>query len=402
MSILRLALPALAVAGAAIAQNSCSSSKINIQNSGDAEELANCQTIRGDVIIADTVTGDISLNGVSQIQGDLTCDGCANLTSLEADSLTRIGGDFLLNGLTSVGNLNFPSIQEVGSINWIALGPGLSSLSFGDTGVTKADSVKIDNTYLTALDGINLEQVDEFEIVNNNFLTKVEVQLYNVTKALTLSSNGLNLSASFPNLEWAFNMTFRNVSEIEFPSLARVNGSLGFVEGFYSSISAPNLTRLNSGSLTFVDNKDLTKLSFPQLSFIGGGFTIANNTKLDSIMGFPKVKTVNGAVDFNGNFTEASLPALSVVQGGFNAQSSEVIEGDDGPCTDFQDQKDQGIIRGRFVCKGEQEKPGSAGTTPTSSGSSPTNSGAAGQVTANALDVMGFSSIVAALLHLLL
>ena len=217
--------------------------------------------------------------------------------------MTIIDENFELNGLTILSNLNFGSLSSVKRIQWTAL-PALDELSF-TTEVTKADEISITNTNLKSLDGINLEQVRIFDVTNNLYLSKMELQLGNITQQLTLQANSRDLVVSFPNLQWAYNMTFRNCSEVKLPSLASVNGSMGFVDNYFESFSAPNLTKTGpGGSLVFVSNSRLTNISIPRLESIGGTYQIANNTKLDTVDGFPILKSVGGAIDFRGTFTE--------------------------------------------------------------------------------------------------
>jgi hypothetical protein len=206
-----------------------------------------------------------------------------------------------LTSLTVLSTLSFPELTSVGSIDWTAL-PALQELTF-TTGVSTADSVTISNTQLNTLDGINLDQVTTFDINNNNYLKTISTQVGNITGSLNIEANGKNLTVDFPNLEWAYNMTFRNCSNILLPSLSTVNGSLGFYENYMSIVSAPNLTS-TGGSLAFVANPDLTNISMPLLTTVGGGFQIANNSALMIINGFEELKTVAGALDFTGNFTE--------------------------------------------------------------------------------------------------
>ncbi|KAI9796901.1 MAG: hypothetical protein M1835_002742 [Candelina submexicana] len=390
MSImLKLFLPALALAGSAAAQ--CSTATATIQNSGDASALATCTTFSGDIAIATQASGTIALNGISRLNGNLLVDGAANLTSLSADSLTSISKQFLLNRDYLLSTLNFPQLSQVGSISWSAL-PALQQLSF-TTGVQKASEVLITNTFLTSLDGINLQVVDRFDINNNQYLKSVNVQLGNITQSLNIEANGKGLTAQFPNLQWAYNMTFRNVSDVMVPSLASVNGSMGFIGNYFTSFAAPNLT-LVGGSLSFSDNTMLNNISLPQLQTINGAFQISKNPELQKIDGTPKVKVVGGALDFSGNFTDVSLPALNDVRGGFNMQSSGDIT---NACSAFKKNQDNSVIKGTYVCSGKQAKPGTAGTTPTSSGGGSSPTGAAGHFAVNVPIVMGLSSILAGL-----
>ena len=265
--------------------------------------MSGCQTISGDIVIAEQTAGEIQLGDIQHIQGSLICQKAVNLTGLSARGLSVIDKDFNLDGLTILSTLNFPALSQVGSITWTAL-PGLQELSFTSQ-VKKASSVLVQNTILKSLDGINLEQVDKFNINNNQYLTKIELQLGNITQALNIQANSRDLVVSFPNLEWAYNMTFRNCSSVNLPSLASVNGSMGFFDNSFQSFSAPNLTQTgDKGSLVFVSNTQLTNISIPMLTTIGGTYEIQNNTNLKVIDGFQKLSTVGGAIDFSGNFTK--------------------------------------------------------------------------------------------------
>ena len=278
----------------------CDGPTTTIQNSGDAQALSLCETIKGDVVIASTASAAIALDGVQQITGDLTCQNAGQLTELSADQLGTIGGRFYLNNLTILSTLAFSSLDNVHEIYWVGL-PALQGLNFPQ-GVSKAQNVLISNTQLNTLSGIELETVGNFDIDNNPYLSTVNVnQITTITGSLTVSANYKNLEIVFDNLEEANNMTFRNVSSVIMPSLSQVNGSLGFYSDTFQSFSAPNLTA-TGGGLAFVDSPNLSNISMPILTEIGGGFLIANNTNLKSIDGFPELQTVVGALDFAGTF----------------------------------------------------------------------------------------------------
>jgi len=238
---------------------------------------------------------------VQTITGDLIVSNASSITDIGADSLETIKGTFQLDQVQILSALSFPQLTTVGEILWNAL-PNLQQLTF-TTGVQMASTVNIQNTELNSLNGINVKTVDIFYIANNRYLGDITMQLANVNTSLILEANNPAMNVSFPNLISAFNMTFRNCSSVDTPSLASLNGSMGFFGNDILSYTAPNLTEVG-GSLSFVSNTKLTNISLPQLTQLGGGFQISNNTELKTIDGFPKLKTIVGALDFNGNFTE--------------------------------------------------------------------------------------------------
>ena len=279
----------------------CSGPSIKIASTSDAQQIQDCQTYEGDVIIDPSASGQIAINGVQQITGDLSCNNATQLTAITSDQLNSIGGAFSLTGLTILSTLEFDSLTGVNRINWVGL-PALQSLNF-EQGVSRSNQVYISNTQLNNINGIELTAVGSIDINNNPYLTSVNVNdLSNVTTSLSFSANGRDLEISFPNLESAANLTFRNVSKIQMPSLSTVAGSMGFYSDSFQSFSAPNLTQ-TGGTLAFVDSPNLASVSFPLLTEIGGGFLIANNTDLTAITGFPKLKTIVGALDFAGTFS---------------------------------------------------------------------------------------------------
>ncbi|KAF4312912.1 hypothetical protein GTA08_BOTSDO01114 [Botryosphaeria dothidea] len=391
--IAKYALPVIAAAAGANAACSASATT-TIQNSGDATAIASCSTFSGSIAIATEAAGDISLNSVQEITGTLIANNATGLTGLSADSLEKIG-TFELTQLTVLQTLNFPKLAEVDKIDWTSL-PALSQLSF-TSGVKQAGSVNIQNTFLSSLDGIDLEEVDTFFIANNNYLQDITVQFKNINEALTLSANGDKLKAEFPNLEWAFNMTFRNVSTISTPSLATLNGSLGFYGDKIESYEAANLTQVG-GSLSFVGNGNLKNISLDALEKVSGGFQIADNPNLGGNVSFPALKSVGGALDFSGNFSSVALENLDDVRGAFNIQSSENI---DDTCSHFKSLSgNSNVIKGKYQCAGSQANPGGADSTPTStgSGSSSTSSGAAGHLDVTNAAGLGAAGILAAML----
>ena len=240
---------------------------------------------------------------VKKITGNLTVTDAISLSSLRFDSLQSIGG-FELGGLTVMSELSFPALSQCNQLNFTSL-PALQNLDFGN-GITRAQSILITNTGLSTLDGIsNLEAVDTFNVNNNPALQNISLQVTDIKNSLDIEANDgyiSGLSTSFPMLETATNMTFRNCSSISLPALSNVTENLGFYGNAFTSFAAPNLT--SAGGLVFVDNTELTNISLPKLTAINGTYQIANNTQLIKVDGFTKLSVVTGALDFSGNFTE--------------------------------------------------------------------------------------------------
>jgi hypothetical protein len=393
MSFIRYALPALAAVGAA--QASCSTSAtLTVQNAGDASALATCTTFSGSLAVATGTSDSINFPNVKVLTGDLTIANAPNITNLGADSLQSIGGSFDVNNCQILSSLSFPQLTSTGELSLQAL-PNLNVLGF-TSNVKTATTLNIQNTFLQTLDGINLQKVNSIYVANNRLLQDISFQVDIISQSLILESNGDQLTASFPNLLSASNLTFRNCPSVSIPSLANVTGSLGFYENSFASLAAPNLTSVGQ-TLAINTNTALTNISMPILKTIGGGFQVQNNTLL-KVATFPALQTIGGALDFYGTFTSVTLAALKDNRGAFNLQSTEDIS---ASCTTFKaEQGANSVIKGKYVCAGSQSTPGNINSSPTGSGSSTTKKAAAANVIPNTA-IGGLLGVVAAVFGLL-
>ncbi|KAI3191078.1 hypothetical protein CBS147311_9547 [Penicillium roqueforti] len=378
------------------AATSCGDTKVSTQS--DADAVNTCTTIKGDITIDKSYSGDLTLSGIEKITGGLICSGGQNVSSISASSLTSIGKAFDLEGLTTLTLLDFAELDSVGSINWEAL-PKLQSLSFAK-GVTQAGDVSIANTGLTDLTGITLKTVGTFSIQNNRDLKTININnLMNATDLISFSGNYDTLEVDLPNLGTGTNMTFQNISSVSLPSLEKLTGQLGFWGTKFETFSAPNLTQ--TGDLIFKDNTKLSNISMPVLKTVDGGFTIARDDKLSTIS-LPMLQRVNGAIDFSGTFNKLSLGALKDVEGSFNMQSTR----GNFSCDDLRKLKSDDVIKGTFKCDATNANAttstGTSGSSTSSSSttSAATSSGAAFMTGAN-VPVVGIAAVFGALAQLL-
>ncbi|KAF2430736.1 GPI-anchored cell wall organization protein Ecm33 [Tothia fuscella] len=391
--MLRYALPVLAAIGAAQAQCSAAAT-LTVQNAPDASALASCTTFSGSIAIATGTSDLINIPNVRQITGDLVIQNAPNATSIGADSLEKVGGDFTVNNCQVLSSLSFPQLVDVGDLSLQAL-PNLNMLGF-TTNIGSAKSLNIQNTRLSTLDGINLQKVNSIYVANNRLLQEISFQVSAIPQNMILESNGDRLSASFPNLQTASNLTFRTCPTVLIPSLRNVTGSLGFYENTFTSIFAPNLTGIG-GTLAINTNNQLTNVSLPVLRIVNGGFQVQNNSKLTGAS-FPKLETIAGALDFYGSFDSVTLPALKDNRGAFNLQSTGDVTKD---CATFKAiQGPNNVIKGKYVCQGKVTNPGNIGSTPTS-GQDPTKKSDANAFNPNTAYYSGFAGVLAAMFGLL-
>ncbi|QHS71641.1 Ecm33p [Saccharomyces paradoxus] len=344
LTVALLSASALAANSSTSIPSSCSiGTEATATAQADLDKISGCNTIVGNL----TITGDLgsaALASIQEIDGSLTIFNATSLSSFSADSIKKITGDLNLKELTILTSASFGSLQEVDSINMVTL-PAISTFS---TDLQNANNIIVSDTTLESVEGFStLKKVNVFNINNNRYLNSFQSSLQSVSDSLQFSSNGDNTTLTFDDLVWANNITLRDVNSISFGSLQTVNASLGFINNTLPSLNLTQLSKVGQ-SLSIVSNDELSKAAFSNLTAIGGGFIIANNTQLKVIDGFNKVQTVGGAIEVTGNFSTLDLSSLKSVRGGANFDSSS----SNFSCNALKKLQSNGAIQGdSFVCK---------------------------------------------------
>jgi hypothetical protein len=356
-----------------------------------------CTVVKGDIIIDKKVAGAVVINGPEQIQGNFVAKNGGDIISISSTSIESIDGNFQLENLEALSNLEFSSLKSLDGLSFIKL-PRLGELNFGTEGVTKIKSIRITDTFISDLSGLSVATVESFQIDNNRKMNAFRSDLVNITSELKIFDNGNDaMEIIMDKLELAAEIQISSARNFSVPLLKEVTKSLKLnANPSLEFFSAPNLTIVEE-TLSLVDMKKLTNVSFPMLEEIGGGFTIQNNTKLESIDDFPKLEKVTGAMALRGSFEKVKLPKLDQVSGSVVVSSTTDIE---EFCKYFDDLKDDGKIDGTKKCtfnnknanKGEDGGEESDGSG--SSSSSEEDDSAAGSVSIN-MAVLALAGVAA-------
>ncbi len=313
-----------------------------------------CTNILGDVLIDETVNGDItnvdSLSQLVAVSGNLSISNNPGLTNLYGLlSLTSVNGllgfhacDALLslNGLqalTAVGSLGISSMDGLIDMN------GLNNLSnignfleiVGNEGLVDLDGLQAvtnipgsvliwDNDALTSLNGLNglVTVGSTFFLHGNptlsslsglNSLTTVNGYLRIYSCPVT-SLNGLN------SLEYIANeLDLSNTSISDFSGL----DSLQYIQSLYLGFN-PLLNSLEdglfqidslNGGLSIHDCPSLINLDgLDSLKQIGGSLLLSKNTSLSNLSGLDQLIHIGEDLDLNHNTLLASLNGLNSLE----------------------------------------------------------------------------------------
>jgi len=368
----------------------CSDPTATIRSPADATAIAKCGDIDGSILISKDYSGPVDLGALQQIGGDLTAQDNGNITSLTANFLQSIGGALSLKNLIGLSSLNLQRLSSVDKIEWVTL-TLLTGATLGTPGITKASSVLVADTRIKNLNGINVDNLSFLNLNNNKEIVTFNSNIKTISDQVIIDANGLKMQMSLPNLKWAANMTISNVTTFSAPSLATVNGSLSFGSNYFTSLTFPNLTSLEEGTLSIVSNPQLQNLTFPALTKIGGGFIVANNTGLGGIGGFSKLEDIGGAIALRGSFKDFSFPALDNVRGAAEITSTEDIK---SSCDKFQSDKGNDV-QGGVTCTAENASANNdtgEGSTGGASGSN-TGSSAGVSISANMATLLGLGAV---------
>ncbi|KOS21572.1 Meiotic expression up-regulated protein 10 [Escovopsis weberi] len=351
-----------------------------------------CDVVDANIRVDPAVNGDLVIEGPKQIKGDLIIANATSLISISSNSINSIQGTFSMINLELLSSLNLASLNSLSGLTLTKL-PQLSSLSFSPSGITKANDILIQDTFLSNLDGLNIVEVDSFVVTNNRKLTKIDSGLTNITSLLAVNNNGPQMSITMSRLQSAAEIQLSNIQTFVVPVLGRVLDSLKFDQNPDLKIfTADNLTTIGE-SMTFINNKMLTNVSFPVLTRVGD-FTIQNNTALEILNGYPKLETITGGAIVGGSFKEVELPQLKDVKGGMTVTSTTDIA---DFCQFFDDLKSHGAIQGSEKCTSNNAKAnegGEGGTTghgSSGSGNSTSGSSAVGSSASQMALVLGLT-----------
>lgn len=171
-----------------------------------------------------------------------------------------------------------------------------------DSGITHALTIRIDETALSSLDGINPDELETLYITSNPDLVDVRMQsLKSSSIGIIIASENKDTHVALPNLESAMYIELHGIGNITLPSLKSVPGSIMLQANNMERIELPVTTV--GADLWVTRNEDLKELVLPELATVTRSFKIADNPLLKALS-FDKLKTVGARLDFSGNLTK--------------------------------------------------------------------------------------------------
>jgi len=311
-----------------------------ISSSSQATGLSQCGSFDGDIRLASSVNGSVSLDGIVTITGDLTVAYGSDIGSLSASELVTIGDTLSISNTDLLTSLNLPSLKNVDTID-IDGAPNLTEFK-STNGISNVTSVQLIETGLGDIDWVKAINLSRLEVTQNSVLNDISLPVVNGLGSFTFARNGPTLKLSLSNLKAAYNLTFSHVQEISLPSLESVTYSVGFIANDLKGLAIEKLAKLDD--LMIWNNTALSQLDLRSLTNVSGDIVTNGNSALETLS-LPNLARVRGDIALNGSYTDISMPSLVDVQGNVVIRSSANLD-----CSSLEHYDQSDVFKAQFNC----------------------------------------------------
>lgn len=268
--------------------------------------------IDGSFRVWDSMMTALNVSGIVATSYQFTIDQNPILSSLEANTLERVGGSGIyIEDNQKLDRMEFDNLISVNSTLSVTFNPELEKIEFP-----------------------KLEYARGFKFMDNG--RQVQVSLPNV------------LAAGNENNFDTLQSEFSDVVKLDLENLVNVTGSMKFSRNTFSSLVLPSLKNM-TGSLMIEENQVLDTLALPWLDQLGG--LVARDNELLSNVTANNLR-IASSIEMIGNFTNVEFFGLEEITGDF------VLEGDPTmDCSWFDEHLFQKIVKGSYSCEGNHTKP---------------------------------------------
>lgn len=128
------------------------------------------------------------MEGIQQLTGDLIMSGNVDMVSFSAPNLQKVDGHVKIINHTILNKLEFPLLTETNGFH-LAVLPALEKIGF-PAGLTKVNSIRIEDTRAPSIDGFKPETVESFTLLSNKYMKSFDfTSVKDVTGDMLLLGN---------------------------------------------------------------------------------------------------------------------------------------------------------------------------------------------------------------------
>lgn len=270
-----------------------------------------------------TALASVNLHNLTTVGSIISFSGCGALTSLDADTLDTVGGDFDLSQ-TNITHLSLPAFGEVDG-NFIMNGASFNTISIPLINFIGGD-LSCDNlTLVGAFSLPSLAQVNNrvvFDAVNFSSGISLPVLTQIVGSFRMVNANGvtsLDLSSLATTGQEFLVWTVPTITSLITPALQTVGGEFQISGTALTSASFPSLvatgTNLLGDDFSCSHNPSLVSVDFSVLFTVDQTINVEDNAALTSLS-FPVLNHFGEAMNITTNPVMASL-SFGDMSGGF-------------------------------------------------------------------------------------
>ncbi|NMO14465.1 hypothetical protein HPC49_06385 [Pyxidicoccus fallax] len=255
-----------------------------VHSAADLAVLRGIGRVRGDVRISTTPLTEVELPALLMVEGEIFVQGNTALTRLEMTGLRLVERDVVIDGNGNLTTLLLGSRVSPGPALWIE----------GDLRVEN-------NLWLPTLFGLRNAQPRRDVVIRNNDALETAGSFDNIRQhpgSIIVADNVSLQHLPFPNLNHVrgdVRITANTaLPSLGLPALLGISGDLE-VAGNSSLLDLsgmPELTTINGGLLV-VENEHLRSTKGMETLSSLGTFLLARNPDLETVTGFPSLRTLD-------------------------------------------------------------------------------------------------------------
>lgn len=158
-----------------------------ITSQNDMDQIRNCKTYSGNLIIDNTVASDLRMNGVELLEGDLMVTNNNALQGFGLPKLQGINGQLKFANNKLLSSIDVKQLYAIRSLE-VSVHPALNELKFV-AGLSQAEKIVIADTTCTKIDGLKMTTSKDIEISNNIYLRSLSFGNMSSVGNILISAN---------------------------------------------------------------------------------------------------------------------------------------------------------------------------------------------------------------------
>jgi hypothetical protein len=177
--------------------NANCSGQLVVKGQGDLDSISGCKTYSGSIKVDATNAGELRMNGVEIVSGDLQIGNNDGLVKLFLPDLQNVNGRMILNNNKLLASIDMPKVTAVNTFE-VTVHPALKMLKFPSK-LKAVQRFNMGDTFATEIQGLAFSTAREVEVKNNIYLKQLQLGNVSVIESIQIYANSpaLTIDVSF-------------------------------------------------------------------------------------------------------------------------------------------------------------------------------------------------------------